>query len=136
MTLAALGPVYTIPFSNERSTKSCQFGLLFTRKHFRNGHKMKTIWKNGMICKQHATFQCKRLKSERSRYGFKEKQSVSLSISNEIVPFSSVYTETFHAVFKACRFQNRLHLMLVTKTLYSKRRPNGMILYRFHLKTA
>ena len=40
-----LGPVYTIPFSNENGTKSCRFGLPFTLKRFRNRHQMKTILK-------------------------------------------------------------------------------------------
>ena len=40
---------------------------------------------------------------------------VSLSIRNDIVPFSSVYTETFHAIFKSYRFKNRPHLVPVTK---------------------
>ena len=30
---------------------------------------------------------------------------VSLSIRNDIVPFSSVNNEMFHAVFKSCRFK-------------------------------
>ena len=47
-----LGPVYTIPFSNN-DMKSCRFGLPFTLKRFRNKHQMKTILKtpqfeNGM----------------------------------------------------------------------------------------
>ena len=33
----------------------------------------------------------------------------------DIVPFPSVYTETFHAVFKSFRYQNRLHFVPVTK---------------------
>ena len=45
-----------------------------------------------------------------------KEQFASLSISNEIVPFSSVYIETSHAVFKSCRFQSHRHLMPVTKT--------------------
>ena len=68
-----------------------------------------------MIRIRHETFQRKRLKMERYRYGFKRDKRTSLSILNEIVPFSSVYTTTFHAIFKSCRFQSRLHLMPATK---------------------
>ena len=51
-----------------------------------------------------------------------EKYFASFWIRNEILPFSSVYTETFHAVFKSCLFQNRFHSMPVTKTFQCKRK--------------
>ena len=49
-----LGPVYTIPFSNENGMKPCRFGLPFTRKRCRKRYEMKTLletvlFENGIV---------------------------------------------------------------------------------------
>ena len=48
-----LGPVYTLPFSNDNGTKSCRFSLPFTLKCFRNRHQMKAILKTARVEKMY-----------------------------------------------------------------------------------
>ncbi len=72
------GPVYTIPFSFENSTKPFRFGLPFTLKRSPNRHQMKTILKterfeNGL---SRQASQCKHSKTEQFDTGLEERRII------------------------------------------------------------
>ena len=72
--------------------------------------------------------QCKPLKTTRLRCELKGRRIISLYlfwILNNIIQFSGVYTETFHAVFIWSRFQIRFHVVPVMETFWCKGKANG-----------